>query len=338
MSPHAVTERELVGPVALCLPDGRLNPAAIGWSRRPVHDTSGIGRGRSGWGRGKRWEYWAVVSPTHLVAVTVSSLDYAGVHGVMVHDRRTGRTIERGAVTPLRTGVTLPPSLGDGSAGATTRSLRIALDEVEGGTRIRATASGVDLDVTVDRPSDRDALCVVVPWSARRFQYTVKDIGRPSHGRLLVGDETVPLDAAETWAALDHGRGRWPYRMRWNWGAGSGLVDGTPVSLQLGGRWTDGTGSTENGVIVDGLLHKLSEELDWSYDESDWLRPWRIRGTAVDLRFEPFWDHASVTEFGVVGSRGHQCFGHYTGRVDVDGRSIEIDSMVGWAEDVRNRW
>lgn len=337
MPPRSVSERELVDPVVLCLPDGRLNPSAVGWSRRPLHDTSGIGRGRLGLGRNKRWEYWAIVSPTHLIAVTVSSLDYAGVHSVMVHDRRTTRTVERGSLTPLRTGATLPPSLGDGAASAVTRALTIRLDETAPATRITASADGVELDVTVDRPVDHDALCVVVPWSSRRFQYTVKDIGRPAHGRLRIGDEVVDLGEG-TWAALDHGRGRWPYRMRWNWGAGAGSVAGEPVSLQLGGRWTDGSGSTENGVFVGGRLHKLSEELDWAYDESDWLRPWHIRGAAVDLRFEPFWDHASVTEFGVIGSRGHQCFGHYTGRVDIDGRSLELDSMVGWAEDVRNRW
>ena len=41
-----VDEREITSEVALCGSDGRLNPAAVGWTRRPLHDTSRIGVGR----------------------------------------------------------------------------------------------------------------------------------------------------------------------------------------------------------------------------------------------------------------------------------------------------
>jgi len=86
-----MAERELTRPVRLTLADGRLNPDAIGWSRRPLVDTSGIG-GRHSWGRNKRWEYWNVATPTHVLALTVSSIDYAAVHEVWVLDRATERT------------------------------------------------------------------------------------------------------------------------------------------------------------------------------------------------------------------------------------------------------
>jgi hypothetical protein len=96
-----VTEREITAEVELCRPDGTLNPDAVGWTRHPLHDTSRIGRGRRGWGRAKRWEYWAVTTPTHLVGVTVSSLDYAGVYAVWVHDRRSGETVSHDVIDPL---------------------------------------------------------------------------------------------------------------------------------------------------------------------------------------------------------------------------------------------
>lgn len=332
-----IVERELTEPIALCLPDGRLNRRSVGWSRFPLHDTSGIS-GRSSWGRNKRWEYWAVTTPTHIVSLTVSSLDYASVHGIMIHDIRSGTTIERSAVAPLSFSATLPPSLGESSARARTRSLAIDIDELPRGTRLRGKATGVTFDITAIRPQGHEALAVVVPWSRKRFQYTVKDVARPVEGWLQLDGDKVELPAGESWAVLDHGRGRWPYRMRWNWGAASGVVDGQVIGLQLGGRWTDGTGSTENGVLVDGILHKISEELDWDYDERDWLAPWRIHGPSVDVSFTPFWDHTSSTELVVFGSRGHQCFGHYSGWVDTGLGRIRIESLLGWAEDIRNRW
>ncbi|MEV5398578.1 hypothetical protein AB0N26_20700 [Streptomyces cellulosae] len=43
-------EREITSPVDLCLPDGRLNPAAVGWTRRPLHRANLRGRLRAGAG------------------------------------------------------------------------------------------------------------------------------------------------------------------------------------------------------------------------------------------------------------------------------------------------
>lgn len=47
------------------------------------------------------------------------------------------------------------------------------------------------------------------------------------------------------------------------------------MGLQLGGKWTVGTGMTENALCVDGRLTKIGEELDWGY--SDFLGPWTVR-------------------------------------------------------------
>src|SRR5450631_1619046 len=92
---------QLTTTVSLTGSDGRLNPAAVGWSRRPIVDTSGIVKApHRVWGRTKRWEYWNVISPTHILALTVSSIDYAAVHEVWIFDRASCSAWTR-AVTVL---------------------------------------------------------------------------------------------------------------------------------------------------------------------------------------------------------------------------------------------
>ncbi|CAM3689273.1 DUF2804 domain-containing protein [Occultella aeris] len=336
--PVRVIERELTAPVNLTRPDGRLNPDAIGWCRTPLVRTDGVGRGRYGKGRNKRWEYWAVTTPTHVVAMTTSHIDYAGVHGLWLWNRRTGAIRGQDVMAPFAPGISLPGTLGEGPA--TVRSLGVAvrIEEVDGGTRLRAIGDRVRLDVLAHRPAGHESLGVVVPWSERLFQYTVKDVARPATGRLWMDGVEHRLAEGQSWATLDHGRGRWPHRMHWNWGAGSGRTDGRVLGIQLGGNWTDGTGSTENAIFVDGRLHKISEELVWDYDTQDWLRPWRVTGTDVDLTLTPEHDKASGIDLKMISSFTHQCFGTWSGRVRVEGQWLRVADVFGWAEDVHQRW
>ena len=74
-------EREITEPVDLCLPDGRLNPDAVGWTRTPLHRTN-----LRGWGRAKRWEYWNVQTPEWTLGLTVSHIDYLALHQVYFAD------------------------------------------------------------------------------------------------------------------------------------------------------------------------------------------------------------------------------------------------------------
>ncbi|WP_040791560.1 DUF2804 domain-containing protein [Nocardia paucivorans] len=322
------TEREITVPVELCRPDGRLDPDAVGWTRRPLHRAN-----LRGWGRGKRWEYWGIVTPRHIVGLVASSLDYAGVYGIYILDRRTGEETTRDAVVPFARGAVLGERSGAGVASVRGGGIDITLSNEEAGTRIEAHAPGVRLTAHAELPAGHESLGVVVPWSERRFQYTVKDVGRPIAGTLVLGEREYLFENA--FAVLDHGRGKWPYAITWNWAAGSK----PGLGIQFGGKWTDGTGSTENALVVDGRIHKIGEELRWDYDRENWLRPWHITGERVEVEFRPFHTRVARTELLVVANDTHQCFGNFFGRVRTDGgRWLDLDGVVGWAEETRNRW
>ncbi|MBB6119980.1 DUF2804 domain-containing protein [Nocardiopsis algeriensis] len=334
MSTH---EREITSPVDLCTPDGRLNPEAVGWSRTPVHHCA-----MPGWGRRKKWEYWCVSTPTHLVALTVADIDYLSLVGVYLLEYG-GREVSRTVLRPLGHGVRLPHSLGAGPTAAVGAVRALVRDE-PGSTRLDFSCDTphgrLHADLTVDLPQDHETMSVVIPWSERRFQYTSKHTARPARGTVRLGADV--LDFSGGWGVLDHGRGRWPYNTTWNWGAAAGETDGHVVGLQFGGKWTQGTGLTENALCVDGRLHKIGEELEWVYDRSDPLTPWWVRtpgSDQVDLVFTPFHERVDRTDTGVIVNDTSQCFGHYTGTVRTDtGEQITVDGLTGFAEHVRMRW
>lgn len=330
---HENTEHEIIEPTDLA--HGRLlNPAAVGWTRTPLHRTR-----IKGWGRTKRWEYWGVVSDRFVVGLTVAGLDYLATAGLYVLDRSTGVETVRDGISPFaRPG--FGDEAGDGSVhfAAGMGATRVGVDVADrpGATVIRVEAAGVDVALEVSRPG-HDSLGVVVPWSRHRFQYTLKDLANPVTGSISL--DGITHDLGTGWAVLDRGRGRWRYANTWNWGAGSGVVDGSTRAIQVGGRWTDGTGSTENGILVDGRLHKISEDLEWTYDLADAAAPWHVRGERLEATLTPFHRRRAITELGVLAVRTHQAFGtwHGTGILD-DGATVSLDGLVGWAEESRNRW
>ena len=318
---------EITEPVELVV-NSRLNPDSVGWTRTPLHRSNNL---RSP-GRTKRWEYWGVWSDEYFIGLTLADLSYAHLMDIYVLDRSSNTETVRSRVgigpTRQRLSDELPPMT------ATAGPLRFT--DSNTGTRLQASAKNFELDVNVGVGSD--SLGVVVPWNTKQFQYTLKDLNRPATGTVTIAGQTIELSNA--FAVLDRGRGTWPYRMTWNWGTGNGVsVDGVALGLQVGGKWTDGTGSTENGLFVNGRLHYWPEELTWEYDLADAAAPWRVHGPQLDAVLTPFHRRRAVTELGVIGTRIHQAFGTWTGwAADNDGNRYTLDGLVGWTEEARNRW
>ncbi len=335
------SEKELTTAVDLCLPNGRLNPDAVGWSRKPLHICNLSGR----WPRKKRWNYWAITSPSHLFSVTISSLDYAGLVFIYVADFANDLLNEMTQILPLARGCHLPDTV-DAAVRFAGKGLRVDMLPVAGGVDLAVQIDdfkGLPLSAqfAISRPPGHESLNVVIPWDEKTFQFTSKQNTLPAQGTVKIGPQRIDFSGEQSFACLDYGRGIWPRHCRWNWGSASAIQNGIPLGLNLGGQWTDGTGYTENGICVDGRLSKISEELRWQYDQSAFMRPWRITAPsgAVDLTFSPIMERVAASNLWLVKSEVHQMFGIYDGTVTTaDEQTIPVTGMLGWAEDHVALW
>ncbi|MFN7148807.1 MAG: DUF2804 domain-containing protein [Microthrixaceae bacterium] len=339
-------EPELHDPVDLCDPSGRrLDPAAMGWSRQPLHRANLRG---ARW-RTKKWDYWAVLAGDLAIGLVYADVGYVGLATMWWGELDTGHTGGRDLVRPLSRGITLPDVPGSAPLRVDDDRLSMRLSDDEAGTSLSvrwtdsADSSPGELDVLVERPPGHESLSVVIPWGESRFQFTTKDQARPARGVLRRGDREDRIgDDGDAWGVLDVGRGRWPYSIRWNWGGGAGRAGtGEVVGVQFGARWTEGTGFTENAITIDGRLLKLGRELEWSYDWDHPMRPWRVRDAegALDLTLTPRHDCHSLTNAVALRMEVHQVFGTWSGTVRAaDGTVLQLDGIQGFAEEARNRW
>lgn len=338
-------ERELTEPVDLCVPDGStLNPAARGWSRRPLHRANLHGR----FGTNKRWDYWAILAGDLVVSAVYADIDHLGLADVYWADLSTGETGGRAVLAPAEA-AELPERPGTAPLRIDQDGLDLQIVDDEAGTRLTASWTEADgragqLDVMVALPAGHESLNVVIPWSDELFNFTSKHQARPATGTLVLGDRRCPIggpEGAESWGVLDVGRGRWPSEIAWNWGGGAGRSGDHVVGVQIGAKWTEGTGFTENGVIVDGRLTKLGAELRWEYDWDDPMAPWHVEdpGGQLDIVLTPRFDKHSKLEGREQGSETHQVFGTWSGRLRTDdGLELELDGLQGFAEEARQRW
>jgi hypothetical protein len=149
------------------------------------------------------------------------------------------------------------------------------------------------------------------------------------------------MDPEECHAVQDFGRGLWPRRSFWNWGVCTGVQGGDLIGVNLGAKWTTGTGANENGICFNGRLYKIMEDLSWSYDREDWMKPWRVRSEhsdRVDLTLYPRVVNRSKIRLGILDSRGACSFGHWRGAIRFDDHRLEIENLIGWAEEFAHRW
>ncbi|MBI5505298.1 MAG: DUF2804 domain-containing protein [Deltaproteobacteria bacterium] len=346
-------ETELTEPASLCSESGTLDPAAVGWSRSPLHRCNLSGH----WPRKKRWNCWTIFTERCLFSAGIADLDYATTAFVYLIDLTRGRVIERSTVLPLRIGAPRLPDHVAASLSLRTKrasvtmtgegdhtSLLVAWEDFFEGDRLSAAFQ-------VQHPADHDSLGVVVPWSERRFAYTCKNLALPAQGRLRIGYREIPFDAGTAFAVFDFTRGIWPRRTAWNHGAACGRIvqrdggDNVPehvLGINLGGKWTDGTGCTENAIWLDGRVSKISEDLVWEYDTANLRARWRVRAPesqVLDLLFTPSVERVARTDARLVSYTVHQLFGYYSGTLrSHTGETIEVRDLFGWAGQHRALW
>ena len=327
-------EREITSLVDICLPNGKLNPQAVGWSRFPLHRDN-----LSRWGRNKRFEYYCVTCEDFIVTANISHHDYRANIATTFMNLKTGKIVSNRINRWLPARGIMPDPTCPKTVSESADGIQISIHQKTEGTRLVTHTERLQLDALITNPRGHESMGVLVPWNDRTFQYTRKDNCLPAMGKVTVDGQEWKIEPEKCLAIHDVGRGRWPYSTWWNWSVGHGYAKGRQIGLQFGGKWTVGTPSTENSLRIEGRIQKISEELEWNYDNRDFMKPWTIRGSRVDLTFTPKIHHHHFFNKWIISARGDQCFGHFSGKIIADdGEVIEIESILGMAEEVHRKW
>ncbi|MCJ0902294.1 DUF2804 domain-containing protein [Rhodococcus sp. ARC_M6] len=297
----------------------------------------------------KEWDYYCVLTPDYGIALTVADNGYMGLLGVSWLDFATPHEVTESVMLPFPMGkLGLPGSADSGDVVVSKGKARFEFRHVDGGRRVVVDypafdgGKGFSADLFLQSPADdRMVIATPFPKAPRSFYYNQKINCLPARGTVRVGGQEFAFAPEDAFGVLDWGRGVWTYDNTWYWGSASGLVNGERFGFNIGYGFGDTSAASENIVFVNGVAHKL-DRLEFelptgTYDGA----PWKFTSNdgRFEMKFEPIIDRAATFNVGVLRSIQHQVFGKFSGTVVLDdGSTVAVHDLLGFAEEVRNRW
>lgn len=335
-------EKEIIEKINLCDEKGNLNKKSIGWARKPIIKLNL----KNHYLRKKRWNYWAFINDKCLFSVTITDLDYVGMAFIYFYDFNSKEFIEKTITTPFGKCVEINNEVYSDTL-FNNEKMKIKMIYENERTKIYVEVDNFNSkklisELIVYQPKNYETLNVVIPWDKKHFQFTSKQEGLQFEGYISIDNENYVFDKKNSFATLDFGRGIWPYKISWNWANAGGLSKNKRIGLNLGAKWTDNTGMTENAVVIEGKLLKISDNINFDYDKNDLMKPWILRtekNDKVNLIFEPVYKRLAKTNFLFIKSNIYQMIGYFSGYIrDEDNNKINIEKLPGCSEEHFAKW
>lgn len=335
-------QHEITAPSPLLTARGQLQQ--IGWARRPLLDCN-LEQVHAPF-RLKKWDYYCLFLPTHVVAFAIADLSYASSGFVYIIDRQTQQITERAVSLPLASRVQLPRNSTDGVSSFQWQKIAMRFETTLPHRHLvihwpNFAGKDLHIDVNLSQAPQHDSMAISIPMGERGFYWNHKINCLPVSGSVCWGDVPLTCEPTTTLATFDWGRGIWPYQSRWVWANASGFHHhGQTIGLNLGTGFGDTSRATENAVIVDQRLYKLGH-LRFDFSSTQRMNPWIISDDEgrVHLTFTPTLVRTSKVNLLVLKTHVDQIFGHYSGQVRLnDGSDITIQNLWGFAEEHFARW
>lgn len=297
----------------------------------------------------KEWDYYAVLSEEHGIALTIADNGYMGFVSATVFDFVKKKEISNSIMTILPMGkMNLPHTSTKGETVFENKNCKIIFS-TKGDERIvdfewNNFYNGKDLKglIQLKKSINDDSLVIATPFKENKkaFYYNQKINNLKASGFYVLGEEKKYFGDKKNFGVLDWGRGVWTYKNTWYWGSLSTLHNNKDFGFNIGYGFGDTSKATENIIFYDGKSHKISD-VYFNIPPDSFMKPWTFTSNdnRFNMNFQPILDRHSSANFVVLKSNQHQVFGLFTGEIILDdGLKIEIEDELGFAEKVFNKW
>ena len=338
-----MVEHEILKEIELLNDDGTLKEE--GFARRPyfIYDRLKIKASKL---RIKEWDYYAIFDPVNqnVICMTFSDLGFAGLFALALIDYKNKKVIQKDQIkffTLHHTGLAPSPWVNN-KISFNDSKFSFTFSKEDEKRHLEVKSEDINIDAVFLQRESKETINIATSWKENRkaFYLNEKVIAMtPSSGYVKIRDDYYDITKNKATLILDWGRGRWTRENTWYWAAASGFdKDNNPIGFNLGYGFSDRSSASENAFFLGDKLHKLGN-VTFSFKSHS--EPWIIKDDEqkLNLTFTPVVPRISKTDFKVIVSDQKQIFGYFDGFVILeDGSKKEIKKLMGFAEEVYNKW
>ncbi len=315
----------------ICTNDGLLNAYSVGWSKIPFKDCTIKNR----FFRKKIWNHYMWIGKDFVFVFAVVNLDYAAVVFTDFYDLNSKRKINKCVRHGLSKNIMMDDKI---NSYAHYKDKHRFINVLRVNNYLNVEFKWDEIDITSTINLGYESINALIPWTYKYFHYTSKHTNLETKGELTVDNKKYNLD--DSLVFIDYGRGVWQRKKEWYW-LTSGFIDekGKSIGLNLGAKYTDGTGVNENGIKIDDTVYKLDDDVEFNYDKENnkWIIK-SVKSDEVDLEFIPIVYNNKVNNIIIFKSKSKQFVGYLNGVVMLKGKEIKFNNTIGWCEDHFAKW
>jgi len=304
-----------------------------------------------------------IIQPPYRICLALASIKVATSAFVYIYNDETEQLEVCEALQPLTRHASFEGDHYQGQMIFIRPKLTLALDFNPSHVMVELDGKFIALKATLERQEQSLAVCA--PTGRRGWTFTQKEPLRDVLGYLLIKPcsqfhteiQTVQTNFTdETIANLDWTLGYMRHETNWFWTCiNSYLPDGRHFLLNLS-MGVNETGMSENACWLDGQIFYLppvlfsrneinSQNKGSQNTDANRPQPWRIyhqnlgwSNVDIDLTFTPITAYKKTDNFGIIASIFEQWLGEYSGEIRIGGKVIEINKVIGLAEDHFAKW
>lgn len=289
-----------------------------------------------------QFQFIGFTSSELIVGIAIVDLKIASNCFVYAYHPETKKFEEFSFIQPLalKTSISLKPN--DGSATFEKAGNKVVI-KATAKPRLRSVQvdlkSGFKLDAVIDESANFNPLAICTRAGYNGWVFTQKATALICNGSVRWGQKEFNLEKIEALASVDWSAGYMRRETSWNWGSlSTKLPDGRRLGFNLAAGVNE-TGFTENGLWLDGKLHKI-DMVDFQFDRHHPEHAWAMRSNdgIIDLHFEPAGQRNEKMNLVIAASNFTQHFGRFYGDILIEGEVIHLTGAWGFAEDHYAKW
>ena len=298
----------------------------------------------------KEWDYYFISDDEYGVALTIDDNSYMGMASVSVLDFKNKREYTKSYIVWFTFGkVGFPSSSNNGDVSIKNKNFDMLFVNKNGQRhlicKLKNLTKGNDFECDIKlEATNEGSMVIATPFKKKKhFYYNQKINLLNASGSFRFGNLNHKL-GEKSLGVLDWGRGVWTYKNTWYWSSLNANYKGHNIGFNLGYGFGDTSAASENMFFYDEKAYKLEDVVfnipKDKNNKLDFVSPWTFTSKSGDINlvFNPIIDRYANTNALIIQSKQHQVFGYFSGSIIVEGKKIDFENLLGFAEMVTNRW